>query len=96
MNTSNIRGLVQQYRNDNESVYNTWCIDNDTRMKAFPSIRRGVLNIVEAIKKGTFGHDFKDSPLEIVLTCITEQKQVFAGAAHPFYWKPKLRIPDIY
>jgi type II restriction enzyme len=31
-----------------------------------------------------------------VLTAITEQKQVFAGAAHPFYWKPKLRIPDIY
>ena len=31
-----------------------------------------------------------------MLTCITEQKQVFEGAAHPFYWKPKLRIPDIY
>jgi len=31
-----------------------------------------------------------------VLTCITEQKQVFEGASHPFYWKPKLRIPDIY
>ena len=27
---------------------------------------------------------------------ITEQKQVFEGAAHAFYWKPKLRIPDIY
>lgn len=26
---------------------------------------------------------------------ITEQ-QVFEGAAHPFSWKPKLRIPDIY
>jgi type II restriction enzyme len=24
------------------------------------------------------------------------QKQMFEGAAHPFYWKPKLRIPDIY
>ncbi len=31
-----------------------------------------------------------------MLTAITEQKQVFEGAAHPFYWKPKLRIPDIY
>lgn len=30
------------------------------------------------------------------MNCITEQKQVFEGAAHPFYWKPKLRIPDIY
>lgn len=32
----------------------------------------------------------------MVLAAITEQKQVFEGAAHPFYWKPKLRIPDIY
>lgn len=31
-----------------------------------------------------------------MLTAITEQKQVFEGAAHPFFWKPKLRIPDIY
>ena len=30
------------------------------------------------------------------MSCITEQKQVFKGAAHPFYWNPKLRIPDIY
>ena len=35
-------------------------------------------------------------PLEVVLTAITEQEQVFEGAAHPFYWRPKLRIPDIY
>ncbi|WP_246125789.1 hypothetical protein [Geobacter argillaceus] len=54
------------------------------------------MTIVEAIKVGTFGCDFKGSPLEFVLMCITEQKQVFEGAAHPFYWKPKLRIPDIY
>jgi hypothetical protein len=58
-------------------------------MKAFRSIRRGVIDIISNIKKGTFGNDFKGSPLEFVLTCITEQKQVFEGAAHPFYWKPK-------
>ncbi len=34
--------------------------------------------------------------MEFVLNCITEQKQVFIGASHAFYWKPKLRIPDIY
>ncbi|MFB3169003.1 hypothetical protein P5G62_017915 [Neobacillus sp. 179-C4.2 HS] len=32
----------------------------------------------------------------MVVTAISEQKQVFEGAAHAFYWKPKLRIPDIY
>lgn len=65
-------------------------------MKAFRSIRRGVKATTEAIANDTFGTDFKGSPLEVVLSAITEQKQVFQGAAHPFYWKPKLRIPDIY
>ena len=66
------------------------------RLKAFRSIRRGVLQVVTDVKEGKFGNDFKGSSLEFVLTCITEQKEVFKGAAHPFYWKPKLRIPDIY
>jgi type II restriction enzyme len=65
-------------------------------MKAFRAIRRGVRDTVESVSAGTFGADFKGSPLEVILTAITEQKQVFEGAAHPFYWKPKLRIPDIY
>ncbi|TWJ19731.1 type II restriction enzyme [Geobacter argillaceus] len=96
MTITNLNALAIRYKTDQESVYNTWFIDNVTRMKAFRSIRRGVMTIVEAIKVGTFGCDFKGSPLEFVLMCITEQKQVFEGAAHPFYWKPKLRIPDIY
>jgi type II restriction enzyme len=96
MTVTNLNKLVMRYKSDQESVYNTWFIDNDTRMKAFRSIRRGVMAIVASIKDGTFGNDFKGSPLEVVLGSITEQKQVFVGAAHPFYWKPKLRIPDIY
>ena len=93
---ANLKELVQRYKADPESVYNTWFIDNETRMKAFRSIRRGVIDVIDSIKSGSFPNDFKGSPLEFVLTCITEQKQVFEGAAHPFYWKPKLRIPDIY
>jgi type II restriction enzyme len=88
--------LIQQYKQDTESVYNTWFIGSDERMKAFRSIRRGVADTVQAISNGTFGNDFRGSPLEDVLCAITEQKQMFEGAAHPFYWKPKLRIPDIY
>lgn len=94
--TTSLKQLVEGYKSDSEAVYNTWFIYNETRMKAFRSIRRGVIEIVASIKNGTFGNDFKGSPLEFVLACITEQKQVFEGAAHPFYWKPKLRIPDIY
>ncbi|WP_010234534.1 hypothetical protein [Clostridium arbusti] len=93
---SNLKELVEQYKVDDESVYNTWFRYDAKRIKAFRSIRRGVMDIIRSIKEGTFGNDFKGSPLEFVLNCITEQKQVFEGAAHPFYWKPKLRIPDIY
>lgn len=92
----NLKKLVEQYKEDQESVYNTWFIYNETRMKAFRSIRKGVKDTVLSIQQDTFGNGFKGSPLEFVLNCITEQKQVFEGAAHAFYWKPKLRIPDIY
>jgi type II restriction enzyme len=88
--------LIAQYKSDPESVYSTWFIGGEERMKAFRAIRRGVRDTVDSIAAGTFGNDFKGSPLEVVLNAITEQKQVFEGAAHPFFWKPKLRIPDIY
>lgn len=88
--------LIERYKRDPESVYHTWFVAGEARMKAFRTIRRGVRDTVDAINAGSFGNDFKGSPLEMVLAAITEQKQVFEGAAHPFYWKPKLRIPDIY
>jgi type II restriction enzyme len=94
--SEHLQSLIQQYKNDKESVYHTWFINNEERLKAFRSIRRGVLQVVDDIKNNRFGNDFKGTSLEFVLTCIKEQKQVFEGAAHPFYWKPKLRIPDIY
>ncbi|GAC92415.1 hypothetical protein KN10_2851 [Anoxybacillus flavithermus NBRC 109594] len=88
--------MIQEYRGDMESVYQTWFIDNDQRLKAFRTIRNGVIEVIKDIENNTFGNDFKGSTLEIVVTAIAEQKQVFEGAAHAFYWKPKLRIPDIY
>ncbi len=91
-----LTALIAQYKSDPESVYNTWFIGGEERMKAFRAIRRGVRDTIDSIVAGTFGNDFKGSLLEVVLNAITEQKQVFEGAAHPFFWKPKLRIPDIY
>ena len=88
--------LIDRYKADPESVYNTWFVNGEARLKAFRAIRRGVRDTVDAISAESFGNDFKGSPLEVVLSAITEQKQVFEGAAHAFYWKPKLRIPDIY
>ncbi|VAW24723.1 Putative type II restriction enzyme NmeDIP (Endonuclease NmeDIP) (R.NmeDIP) [hydrothermal vent metagenome] len=88
--------IIKQYKTNPDLVFNTWFIENEDRLKAFRSIRRGVLQVIKDIQENTFPNDFKKSSLEFVLTCITEQKQVFEGASHPFYWKPKLRIPDIY
>tara|TARA_R110001583_G_scaffold40798_4_gene130238 strand:- start:19365 stop:20615 length:1251 start_codon:yes stop_codon:yes gene_type:complete len=88
--------LLNTFKQDQESVYNTWFINNDERLKAFGSIKRGVKMVIDDIKNNRFGNDFKGSSLEVVLNAITEQKQVFIGASHAFYWKPKLRIPDIY
>ncbi|NMG42868.1 hypothetical protein GPA22_03840 [Aromatoleum toluvorans] len=91
-----LQPIAQAYKSDRESVYNTWFVSSEDRLKAFRSIRRGVGAVVEDIRQHRFPNDFKGSSLEFVLSCIAEQKQVFEGAAHPFYWKPKLRIPDIY
>lgn len=88
--------LIKEYKENPNLIYNTWFINSNERLKAFRTIKRGVLQIIDDIKNGSFPNDFKGSSLEIVLNCITEQKQVFQGAAHAFYWKPKLRIPDIY
>ena len=93
---NNLSQIIQQYKSDTESVYNTWFVDNNQRLKAFRTIRRGIFQVIDDIKDKTFSNDFKGSSLEFVLSCIAEQKQIFVGVAHPFYWKPKLRIPDIY
>jgi type II restriction enzyme len=87
--------LIERYRQDPESVHRTWFL-GDERLKAFRTIRRGVQTVVDDILSGRFPQDYRGSSLEVVMTAITEQKQVFQGAAHAFYWKPKLRIPDIY
>lgn len=88
--------IIEQYKNDVDSVYHTWFLHNSDRLKAFRTIRKGLAKVINEIEDDSFGNDFKVSSLEMVVTAISEQKQVFEGAAHAFYWKPKLRIPDIY
>src|SRR4051794_622613 len=78
---SRFEAMVRQYKTDPESVYSTWFIDSADRLKAFRSIRRGVEQVIAEIKAGTFDNDFRGSSLELVLNSITEQQQVFEGAA---------------
>ena len=71
---NNLSQIISQYKTDNQSVFNTWFINNEERLKAFRSIRRGVMQVVDDIKNKRFPNNFKGSSLEFVLTCITEQK----------------------
>ncbi|MED4041076.1 hypothetical protein [Niallia taxi] len=87
---------IDEYKNDPESVYQTWFINNNDRLKAFRTIKNAIKVVIKEIENNTFPCDFKGSSLEIAISAIAEQKQIFEGAAHAFYWKPKLRIPDIY
>jgi type II restriction enzyme len=91
-----MKKLIETYKNDQESVYHKWFLQNNDRLIAFRTIPKGITKVIQEIEDETFGNDFKGSSLEIVVTAISEQQQIFKGAAHAFYWKPKLRIPDIY
>jgi len=96
MQINYIEQLIHEYKNDYESVFHTWFINNNDRLKAFRTIKEGLRDVIQDIERHSFGNDYKGSSLEFVVTAISEQKQIFEGAAHAFFWKPKLRIPDIY
>ena len=66
--------MIETYRADPESVFHTWFVHGEDRLKAFRGIRRGVEPVAAEIRAGTFGNDFRGSSLEVVLNSITEQK----------------------
>lgn len=85
--------IINTYKNDPESVYHTWFLNNDDRLKAFRSIRKSLAKVIDEIEEGKFGNDFKGSSLETVVTAISEQKQIFEGAAHAFFLETKTAYP---
>ncbi|GMT42866.1 MAG: hypothetical protein IEMM0002_1277 [bacterium] len=73
INREKIQFVIQRYKDDSASVYNTWFKPaSGARQKAFSTIRIGVKEVVKDIKDGVFPNDFKESSLERVLTVITE------------------------
>lgn len=90
-----VRELIERWRGDSGSTYQSWFLWEE-RLKNFRSIRRGISQVVAEIEAGTFGAAYRGSSLEIIVHSIAEQRQIFKGADHAFLWKPKLRIPDIY
>jgi len=92
---SELRLLITRWREDAGGTYRSWFLW-DERLKNFRAIRRGILQVVAEIERGTFGNVYKGSSLETAVGAIAEQRQIFKGADHAFLWKPKLRIPDIY
>ena len=93
---SNLSQIISNTRNISSLFSIPGFFNKEDPLKAFRSVRRGVMSVVDDIKNKKFSNYFKGSSLAFVLTCITKQKQVFEGAPNPFYWKPKLSIPDIY
>jgi len=65
--SQDLKSIIDDYKSDDETVYNSWFVNNDERLKAFRTIRRGVFDVIEDIKNGGFGNDFKGSSLEFVL-----------------------------
>ena len=61
METRMLTELIDRYKSEPESVYNTWFVSSEERIKAFRAIRRGVRGTVDSIAGGTFGTDFKGS-----------------------------------
>ena len=90
-----VRELVSRWREDVGGTYRTWFLWPE-RLKNFRSLRRGIEQVSADIEAGTFGTAYRGSSLETVVHGVAEQRQIFKGADHPFLWKPKLRIPDIY
>lgn len=90
-----VRELVFRWREDADGTYRTWFLWPE-RLKNFRSLRRGIEQVSADIEAETFGTAYRDSSLETVVHGVAEQRQIFKGADHPFLWKPKLRIPDIY
>lgn len=52
-----LQELLNRYKTDKESVFNSWFINNDERLKAFRSIRRGVQKVVQDIKTAIKSHN---------------------------------------
>ena len=48
---SNFDSIIRQYKTDSESVYNTWFINNEGRLKAFCSIRREVMLVIADVNE---------------------------------------------
>ena len=83
-----MRTLIERWRDDPGSTYRTWFLWEE-RLKNFRSIRRGLSQVVDEIKKGSFGNVYKGSSLETVVGSIAEQRQIFKGANHAFSLKAK-------
>ena len=53
---SALDNLIGRYKSDPESVYTTWFVGSEERMKAFRSIRRGVRDLEGQLNRATCIH----------------------------------------
>jgi len=44
--SQDLKSIIDNYKSDPETVYNSWFVNNDERLKAFRTIRRGVFDVI--------------------------------------------------
>ena len=47
-----MKSLIDLYKKDPESVFHTWFLHSNDRLKAFRMIRKGLLQVIKEIEKG--------------------------------------------
>ncbi len=43
--SQDLKSIIDGYKSDEETVYNSWFVNNDERLKAFRTIRKGVFDV---------------------------------------------------
>ncbi len=74
MTCPDFRPLIERWRADPDSTYQTWFLWEE-RLKNFRSIRRGLQQVVAEMQAGTFGSLYKSSSLETVVKSIAEMER---------------------
>jgi len=85
MPATSLIDLIDDYKRNPDLTYQSWFLHNEDRLKAFRSIRRGVLQVISDIKEGSFPNDFKGSSLEFVLSLPSPSRSRFLRE-HPTHF----------
>lgn len=97
---NHLDSLVNSCKTDSESVFNTWFIGSEERLKAFRTIRRGVATVVEDINLPSWGEPWATmSPSRATTAALTAKERpsviTVSRACRIWDFRPKSTTPLI-